>query len=311
MGRLIVSQCIPGHSRIGNSLILLQNLLIWQLRTEHSFNFPFPYHAFPRYLSNQSGIPDSFNQSQALLARSLPHCARLCMLEWEAENCAGPYEFPKNELIIKYSKILRTHIAYNYNDSADHRSFIEDLLLEHPEIIVHEPYPWKQHNISEEERIISLNSIAPSSLMSSQVDAWLAERSLKGQDFVSVHARLGDYRLYASGSFYFEPLFYLELCRELCKTCNTRVLLFTNEPSQFSATDDNSFILVDALGDDAQFSLLQRSSMILGPPSTYSSLAAQIGSASNNFDSPPGYVQIRSNSANDIIAKVNEFIGNK
>ena len=310
MGRLIVSQGIPGHSRIGNSLILLQNLLIWQLRTNNSFDFPFPCHAFPSYLSNQNGIPDSLYQSQALLARSLPHCTRLCMVEWEAENCASPYEFPENELIIKYSKILRTHIEFNYNDSDEHRKLIEGLLLKYSELIVHEPYPWRQSDISEEERTASLKCIAPSSLMSSRVNTWLEERSLKAQNFLSVHARLGDYRSFANGSFYFEPPFYQELCRELRNACSMSVLLFTNEPGQFQVADD-SFILVEALGDEAQFSLLQRSFMILGPPSTYSSLAAEIGSAANDSTGPVRYVQIRSGLVGDTVSEASALMSVK
>lgn len=306
MSHLIISQGIPSHSRIGNSLVLLRNLVTWSERSGHTFSFPFPNYSFPDYLNDRSGCPPGFGQDQALLACSLPHYARMVMQEWEIENNADPYDFPSNQLIIRHSNILRTDIAFNYNDSLEHRSQIEAILCDKDALIVHEPFPWRQESITDEELERSLEWITPSSLIKSRVSNWLQANDIPLSSYISVHARLGDYREYSGGSFYFEPDFYLKLCQKLSTTYPNRVLLFTNEPSEFSLPGDTCCV-VKLSGDDAQFTLMQKSLLIIGPPSTYSGLAVEIARGLSPETRSPGHIQLRSNSLDEVLSEVKQF----
>lgn len=306
MAHLIISQGIPGHSRIGNSLVLLRNLVTWSERSGHTFCYPFPSYAFPDYLNDDAGSPPSVKKERALLACSLPHFTRLAAREWEIENNAKPYAFPLNELIIRRSNILRAEIAFNYNDTIEHRSQIEAALCNTNTLILHEPYPWRLDSISADELQRSVERVAPSSLIQSRASSWLKANDIPTSSYISVHARLGDYERYKGGSFYFEPSFYLELCKELALTYTNRVLLFTNEPDKFSATGDICSV-VDLPGDDAQFTLMQGSSLVIGPPSTYSGFAVEIARRLSPQAQSPGYITLRSDSLTEALAQVRSF----
>ena len=95
--------------------------------------------------------------------------------------------------------------------------------------------------------------------------------------FVSLHARLGDYKTWRDGKYYRTPAEYVQLAQDISQHHNhTRVLIHTNEPHHFQGLPPN-VQLSNASGPVEDLTMMAQADIIYGPPSTFSMTASNIG----------------------------------
>ena len=96
-------------------------------------------------------------------------------------------------------------------------------------------------------------------------------------DYVSLHARLGDYKSWRGGRYYRSPHEYIRLAQKISDRHNGAVVIIhTNEPHLFPELPPR-VELSAAINAVQDLTMMASSQSIYGPPSTFSMTASNLG----------------------------------
>jgi hypothetical protein len=277
---IIFSQQPTQHSRLGNSLVWMSRMHYLMTKAKINFFFPWGHENFNKYFDLNSAwikhseeaefiFQERFNKN--VTAENLNYESRKIEHNYEIHNSLSPFNWEKIVIPDASKKIL--YLAGKI-DITDHG--IINLINEHKVTICHEPYNYV-YKLNNEYIGEDFNSIAPDKMIY-QDQKSIVKKISQGKNNIGLHIRRGDYSKWEGGIYYFDDNFWIQKTKELISE-NFVVWIFSNDLS-FELKNILKSLGANIVSESFEIDFVRIMIMdkMIGPPSTFSSMALKIAS---------------------------------
>jgi hypothetical protein len=273
---LIFSQGPTKHSRLGNSLVWMLKMHSFMKSNNLNGFFPWAIENFGNYLPSSSSwlvcppIAKEWYQStfdSDITAKNISQLSRKTEHDYEKENSLEPFQWKSLNLLNPKFRYVTGSVDLSNSD-------VVSSLRSDGYVICHEPYNFKFPEYSDDE--LDFNSIAPGlEVFIDQLNFLKATSNSKPT--VGLHIRRGDYSKWSNGDFYYGDDFWINIVNSKVKN-GFVPWIFSNdlEPLFVSQLMDAGAI-VHQEDFDKDFIRFMCVDQIIGPPSTFSKMAANVG----------------------------------
>lgn len=288
---ILFSQDKSPHSRLGNSLEWMIRAEPWIRATDVDIFFPWGQENFAGYFRPESpwakpsapvGLNQSFLQQFGfeLNALNCASMARRCQVEYEEANNLKAFDW--RQIIYSRSEDFLFIAGY---DICLSDSELSQLLAAHKCVMIHEPFNIRFTDDS--PTILPENWVSPNPLLIHEAHQALV--SVVPRRNAGLHIRRGDYASFANGTYFFNDAYWASLIDYLvARDINVWIFSYCVEEETMdyfcslgAQRAPNNYI--------KDFVLIGLMDLVIGPPSTYTSLSVQVARSRGN---KVGYIQL-------------------
>ena len=269
--------------RIGNTLVWVVAAYAWCQKHGFTFFFPAAQLSLGRIIDGQSAllrVPESFG-SRSVWGSDLANSYNVAMLDkFMNRNVVSATELSIALRAQESTVSILPSILACITDSSKFdwaSSETVRFIASHRATIVNEPFPFRNHGLSDIAHY-EADLLKPSAALLSL----LAETPQSGETAVGIHIRQTDYSRWQGGRFYKDNVFYNELIEMVHQHLPAKSVLFVAHDGEFVADKkirnlENVRLSGGSASEVIQdFARFVTCDFIIGPASTFTAQAARL-----------------------------------